>query len=251
VAILIQFVLRLAFGLAAAMTLVPPRQVTSGYYRNNLYVLLGLNALAALAIGSSQRALGSPWLAITAAVLSYLGAVAWLYERPRLGLGFLAVIAVTDLAAAWAAMPVAAESAGNGLLAGLDPATGGLVLGTTMAAMLLGHWYLNAPGMPLEPLMRLIGLLAIAVALRAFVCAAGLGLEIDATGWPDVSEMLFLGMRWLGGLIGTAILAVMAWQTLKVPNTQSATGILYVAVITTFLGELASGLLSAQATYPL
>ena len=31
------------------MTLVPPRQVTSGYYRNNLYVLLGLNALAALA----------------------------------------------------------------------------------------------------------------------------------------------------------------------------------------------------------
>ena len=120
-----------------------------------------------------------------------------------------------------------------------------------MAAMLLGHWYLNAPGMPLEPLMRLIGLLAIAVVLRAFVCAAGLGLEIDATGWPDMSETLFLGMRWLGGLIGTAILAVMAWQTLKVPNTQSATGILYVAVITTFLGELASGLLSAQAAYPL
>lgn len=133
----------------------------------------------------------------------------------------------------------------------LDPLGEGLILGFTMAAMLLGHWYLNAPGMPLEPLMRLIGLLAVAVVLRAFVCAAGLGLEIDAAGRPDVSEMLFLGMRWLGGLIGTAILAVMAWQTLKVPNTQSATGILYVAVITTFLGELASGLLSAQAAYPL
>ncbi len=233
------------------MTLVPPRLVTSGYYRNNLYVLLGLNALAALALGSSPSALGSPWPAIVAAILSYAGAVAWLYERPRLGLGFLAAVAAMDLAAALLAAPVATESTTARLLAGLDPATGGLVLGTTMAAMLLGHWYLNAPGMPLEPLVRLIGLLAVAVLLRAFVCAAGLGLEIDDAGWPNLSEMLFLGMRWLGGLIGTAILAVMAWQTLKIPNTQSATGILYVAVITTFLGELASGLLSAQAAYPL
>ncbi|HVU89151.1 MAG TPA: hypothetical protein VHD36_17635 [Pirellulales bacterium] len=249
-AILIQFVLRLAFGMAAAMTLVPPRQVTSGYYRNNLYVLLGLNALAALAIGSSQSALGSPWPAIIAAVLSYVGAVAWLYEHSRLGLALLTAIAATDLAAAWLAIP-ATESMNARLLVGLDPATGGLVLGTTMAAMLLGHWYLNAPGMPLAPLVRLIGLLSIAVLLRALVCAAGLGLEIDTAGWPDVSEALFLGMRWLGGLVGTAILAWMAWQTLKVPNTQSATGILYVAVITTFLGELASGLLSAQAAYPL
>ena len=120
-----------------------------------------------------------------------------------------------------------------------------------MAAMLLGHWYSNAPGMPLAPLWRLIGLLAAAVLLRAVVCAAGLGLEIDTAGRPDATDMIFLGMRWIGGLVGTAILAAMAWQTLKVPNTQSATGILYVAVITTFLGELASGLLSAQATYPL
>ena len=39
----------------------------------------------------------------------------------------------------------------------------------------------------------------------------------------------------------------MAWKTLKVPNTQAATGILYVAVIVTFLGELTSLLMAAQA----
>ena len=38
----------------------------------------------------------------------------------------------------------------------------------------------------------------------------------------------------------------MSWQTLKIPNTQSATGILYVAVITTFLGELTAQLLSPR-----
>jgi hypothetical protein len=251
VAILIQFILRLSFGMAAAMTLVPPRDVTSGYYRNNLYVLLGLNSLAALALGTAEHSLAAASSAIAAAILSYFGAVAWLYERPTLGLGFLGAIAVTDLAAAWGATSATSASSATWLLAGLDPASGGLVLGTTMAAMLLGHWYLNAPGMPLAPLVRLIGLLGVAVILRVIVCGAGLGLEIDAAGRPDVTETIFLGMRWIGGLVGTAILAVMAWQTLKIPNTQSATGILYVAVITTFLGELASGLLSAQATYPL
>lgn len=249
--VLIQFILRLSFGLAAAMTLVPPRDVTSGYYRNNLYVLLGLNALAALAVGSAHDSLLSAWPAIAAAVLSYVGAVAWLYERPRLGLVLLGLIAITDLAAATVAASVAHQTPILRALAWLDPATGGLLLGTTMAAMLLGHWYLNAPGMPLGPLLRLIGLLALAVILRAVVCACGLGYEITHHGPPDMTGLLFLGMRWLGGLAGTALLAVMAWQTLKVPNTQSATGILYVAVITTFLGELASGLLSAQAGYPL
>ena len=42
----------------------------------------------------------------------------------------------------------------------------------------------------------------------------------------------------------------MTWQTLKIPNTQSATGILYVAVILTFLGELVSHLLSQELRIP-
>jgi len=45
-------------------------------------------------------------------------------------------------------------------------------------------------------------------------------------------------------------LAWMAWQTLKIPNTQSATGILYVAVITVFIGELTSLLLSGGTAFP-
>jgi len=38
---------------------------------------------------------------------------------------------------------------------------------------------------------------------------------------------------------------------LQIPNTQSATGILYVAVIATFLGELTSLLLSAGLAFPI
>ena len=76
---------------------------------------------------------------------------------------------------------------GRRLLGWLDPVSGGLVLGTTMAAMLLGHWYLNSPGMKLQPLGRLIGLLAAAVLLRAVLSAGG-------PGWK--SRPPASGLRW-------------------------------------------------------
>jgi len=68
---------------------------------------------------------------------------------------------------------------------------------------------------------------------------------------PHAIPFPFVALRWLAGLIGVGALAVMTWQTLKIPNTQSATGILYVAVIGVFIGELTSQLLSAHASFPL
>jgi hypothetical protein len=47
------------------------------------------------------------------------------------------------------------------------------------------------------------------------------------------------------------MLALMTWYVLKVPNTQSATGILYAGVILSFIGELSSQLLSVGTLYPL
>ena len=58
-------------------------------------------------------------------------------------------------------------------------------------------------------------------------------------------------MRWLTGIVGTTVIAVMARQTLKIPNTQAATGILYVGVVFTFVGELTSLLLSRGEPFPL
>ena len=127
----------------------------------------------------------------------------------------------------------------------------GLLLGFTMAAMLLGHWYLNSPTMELAPLRRLILALAAAIAVQGGVSAAGLWGNIDM-GHPFTTEwVLFLLIRWLFGLVGVSLLAWMAWQTLKIPNTQSATGILYVAVIGTFVGETMALLLSSESSFPL
>jgi hypothetical protein len=238
--------------MAAAMALTSPRRVTSGYYRNNCYVLLGMNLLAALAAwsGTLDPGLAPPWPATAAAVVSYLAAVLWLYEKPRAGVATLAVVAILTLVGALAATPVDGKPQAVAWLAWADSAVAGLVLGVTMAAMLLGHWYLNAPGMKISPLVRLTAVMGAAVAARVLVSGLGLWGHLGTTS-PDFIESLMIALRWLSGVAGTALLIAMTRSTLRIPNTQAATGMLYVAVITTFLGELVGQLLSAKTVYPL
>lgn len=233
------------------MAVTSPRLVTSGYFRVHLYVVMGLATLATLV------ALAYPdefvlWPPLTVAILSYVGSVVWLYERPRPGAMILLVIATVALVGAWRVTAVAAEAtAAARLLTWLTPPTAGLVLGVTLAAMLLGHWYLNTPTMELAPLRRLVLLLAAAIVLRMAVCGAGLAFELNADVPFPAQRMLFVSLRWLAGFVGVLAMVWMAWQTLKIPNTQSTTGILYVGVIGTFVGELTSQLLSAESVYPL
>jgi hypothetical protein len=259
-ALLTQFLLRLSFGMALAMATVSPRQVTSGYFRNHLYVILGLSSLATLL--SRVAAPAAFGWALAAAALSYVGAVAWLYEKRTFGVTMLVVVAIAALvgalvvsqppASTLADANQAAESAAEGLPAILryfQTIGSGLLLGTTMAAMLLGHWYLNAPGMELAPLRRLLLAMAAATVVQAVICGVGLGFE--AAAHPlSTQDWLFLILRWSFGLIGVIILIWLTWQTLAIPNTQSATGILYVAVMGVFVGETMSLLLSAESLFP-
>ncbi len=248
-ALLFQFVLRLSFGLALAMGLTSPRKVTSGYFRNHAYVLLGLNVLATL-VAVADRERFPLWPPLAAAILSYLCGATWLYQKPLPGLVLLWLIAAASLAGAWLGQIEELRGTQSAtLLWSLDAPTSGLLLGSTIAAMFLGHWYLNTPTMELAPLRKLLLLMAVAVAARAAVCAVGFAWQFDAAGFTT-AQYIMLAKRWLAGLAGTALLVWMAWQTLKIPNTQSATGILSVAVIATFLGELTSQLLSDSTLFP-
>lgn len=250
--LLVQFLYRLSFGMAAAMAVTSPGRVTSGYFRNNCYVLLGLNLLAALASQAAAVDVGRPaaWPAVAGAIVSYVAAVCWLYEKSRPGILSLVAVGACSVVGAMLATSVAGKPPQAATLAYVDAVSSGLLLGTTMAAMLLGHWYLNAPGMQIAPLQKLNLLLGAAVVLRAVVSGVGLAASFGSTDWQYAQEIM-LAMRWLAGMLGTLVLVAMTHSTLKIPNTQAATGMLYVAVITTFLGELVGQLLSAASVYPL
>jgi hypothetical protein len=91
----------------------------------------------------------------------------------------------------------------------------------------------------------------VSLAAQAVVSAIGLAMTLQGGEGFTSLQWALLGLRWLAGLAGSAAMAVMARATLKIPNTQSATGILYVAVMFTFLGELSSLLLSTDTLWPL
>jgi hypothetical protein len=247
--LLTEFVFRLGFGLALAMSLTQASRVTGGFFRNHLYVLLGINVLATLAaLADRERFL--LWPPLAAAVVSYLGAALWLYEKPRPGVAALVIVASLDLSGAWLSQWPAGDTSPFGrLLHLLDPVSGGLLLGSTIAAMFLGHWYLNTPTMELAPLRRLLKLMAASLVLRVTAAAAGF-MAIAWYGDLPLLNVPLLALRWLAGLVAMAGVIWMTWQTLKIPNTQSATGILYVGVILSFLGELVSLLLSQDSRFP-
>lgn len=277
--ILAQFLLRLAFGVAVGMAITSPRQVTSGYFRNHLYVTLGLATLSALV--TSKGAPDAFWYAVLAAVASYIGSVCWLYEKKELGKSALLFVALASLIgtlsltenivgsvdtdryfplvrgevtqAQATAMETRALRLGylSGSLFLVANISSGLLMGTTIAAMFLGHWYLNSPTMELAPLRRLLLAMGAAIVLQTVVSIVGLAFELQFANYFTTQWLLFVVLRWSFGLVGVAVLTRMAWRTLEIPNTQSATGILYVAVIGVFVGELTAALLSAESAFPL
>jgi len=97
-AILAQFLLRLSFGLAVGLAITSSRKVTSGYFRNHLYVTLGLSTLAALVCFSAAPA--AFWYAVGGAVASYVGSVCWLYEKHDAGKVALLIVALASLTGA-------------------------------------------------------------------------------------------------------------------------------------------------------
>ncbi len=249
--VLVQFVFRLAGGLALALWLTSDRDVDAGFFRVHLWVALGLNTLAAALLAlrpdTFQQTSGLPAAAIAGAVLCYAGAVCWLYRAARAGRIVLLVVTVVDL---WGGL-LAADAWQTGAIARVaETLTASAVLGFCCAAMLLGHWYLNSPTMKLRPLNRLIIWTMLAVAARAALTFSGIvGSWSHVAQW-GVSSWGLLGLRIAAGLIGVAGLCWMSRETLKIPNTQSATGILYVAVIFAFLGELTAQLISSEIPFP-
>lgn len=243
--VLAGFSAQLAFGMGLALLTVSPTQVRSGFFRIHLWIMMGLSLLAGLilfpAATTEVRA-----AAIGAVILSYFAAVGWLYERTVWGwiATTLAILAQFILFARGVRPGSAAAGAawGTGGVPWEGLASGAL-LGFTVTAMLLGHWYLNVPGMRLAPLRKLLVGIFVTLAIRAALeLGHGLPAGVDAGTWNWEGGSM-IGLRWIAGILGTGCLTAMAWQTLKIPNTQSATGILYVAVILVFLGELSARLL--------
>ena len=130
-------------------------------------------------------------------------------------------------------------------LAALELLAGAALLGSVTNGMLLGHWYLNQPGLKPWALARLtdVSLAATAAAAIAGVAAtgrltsastAGALLGLDGFG---ASFALGFYLVWLALLATTAAVVWMARRCVKIRSIQSATGLYYVALLTAGVSE--------------
>lgn len=250
-----QFALRLMFGMSLTWCVMPKREVTSGFFRIQMLVTMGLGVLASLTLSQldgpttdAGPVVATNWLyAITigAAAASFLGSVMWTLERRAAGVryawGVLLASGVGLVAATWHK-----ETAVPAWFHVLTELSGGWIIGGAISTMLLGHWYLTATGMPITPLQQLNGLLLASVIVRTVLAAA---VFVWAPHFALITQWVWLALRW-AGLIGPLILVPMVFRILRYRNTQSATGVLYAMDILIFLGEATAALLAHDLKCP-
>ncbi len=246
------FCLRLAWGMVAALLLVSPAQVNPRFFRVHFLVAFGLTAAAALFLGGQPDLAVWTWVALGGGVLvSFLGSVAWSLDGSPGGLLAIVldtlVLAAALLLTAGAILPGAAPTR-----LGAAELTSGLLLGIATTAMLMGHSYLIAPSMSIQPLLRLLIALFAAALLRGTVAGVSLWSWTAGHSLATLDYVtLLLPVRWLVGLVLPLVLGWMAWQAARIRSTQSATGILYALVFACFVGELTGLLLQGTTGLPL
>ncbi|MEX0701024.1 MAG: hypothetical protein WD069_02910 [Planctomycetales bacterium] len=256
------FALRLVCGMSLMWAGMPRREVTSGFFRIQMLVALGLSVLAALTFGGVGEQFGGEpatllpaWagqgLCLLLAGFCFLGSVMWTLERRGTGEAFVfAIAALSTATLLLAGVPWPSESVPVAIFHGLSELATASVLGAAVTGMLLGHWYLTAPTMSIAPLGRLNLFLAGSVVARLVLSAIGIGIACAKLGERS-DWLLWLSLRWAAGIVGPLILAAMVWRILKYRHTQSATGVLFAATILVFLGELTASLLSREVEVPL
>ena len=235
---------RLAAGsLLAAGIIHWVHPVPAGYLRLVLRSAVLVMALGLLAGRSRPEAPAWAVFLVAAAALTLLAPK--LADRHRRLAALMCV-----LGAGAAILPPLLAGPGLPGLALAANLSGAALLGGTAATMLLGHWYLVDTSLSIRPLGAGSSLFSAAVAARIAVTA--LALLIGGTAElriADLSDLiystpaLFFGFRAITGLLAPLLLAVMISNTVRIRSTQSATGLLYVALILVLCGELTAAFL--------
>lgn len=255
------FLLALAAGTVSTAFWIPERELGRGYFQTNALIVLGLLAILTTLVATATI---EPWNAKPTRSLLYLGfgasfvvyAAVWRqhWEVARwASVAGLAALAVAlwrvDLNPRFAFVPEVVPH--------LTLLASALILGWSLVTMLLGHWYLVAPKLNFRHLKRFCWVLAalltarIAISLLAMSAAAAAD---DSRGWLALASAsgwgMFLWVRVLWGLVGALLLTGMALHCARRGSNQSATGILYVVVVSVWIGEASALFLQAMTGVP-
>ncbi len=255
-----ELVFRLLWGWLFFLMFISRSETSERFPRVAIYIATGF-ALFAGWLAHGGGALG-PRVPATLALL-VLGSVLYAFLTPRYArtVGFLTVIGAPWLIIASRPLPDI-----------LNFFLSSFLLGSVFMGQYLGHWYLNAPGMHIRELRRIVLAAVFSVGFKvaeaAWTLFVRIGLEpplhVDVMGRPAPPSLGFqelsipdavlglsgdgafglgfyglmmLAMRALWGLLAPMLLVWMVKKTVDVRSTQSATGILYALCVMILIGE--------------
>jgi hypothetical protein len=118
---------------------------------------------------------------------------------------------------------------------------GAIATGAVSNGMILGHWYLVTPRLAEQPLREVTGVLVIGLIVQALFIGLALLLPRDTVTTSfhhGIWGNYFFFMRLGFGLAFSAVLAWMAYDSAGVRAMQSATGLLYIAMVLVICGEV-------------
>ncbi|MDG1895091.1 MAG: hypothetical protein P8J37_09295 [Fuerstiella sp.] len=259
------FILKLSAGITLMWWLMPRREVTDGFFRIQMRVLLGLAVLSALLLSESTGEETDPSrapqatqrstdvvaqtkvLSIVVAVTAFAGSVFWALGRRLPGNACIHLLTIlTAISLGLHSRNASTDcSVVQQLLSDFSSAA---VLGGVTTGMLLGHWYLTTPTMSIKPLTWFN--IAITVAVFTRLVASGWAVAGAGILLPETTQQMWLGIRWAGGILAPGFMSVMVWRILKHRNTQSATGVLFATLVVVFMGEMAAALLEQDVRIP-
>jgi len=264
----------LGFGGMAAIAVPPFFKVERGFYKSSAAVYMGAGLLPT--VGFALLAMRPPepqapgaialwidagvWLLFCAAVSVYMFTL-WTDLGRLRARSYLASLAIGLAGVITAALTLKPPGFGPIAVTGyaLSAIFSSAVLGLASGGMLFGHWYLIDPNLPVDYLRTIVRLLGIAlvaelIVLLAVVVTMGLfGGHASSQAVVNLfdADAVLLGMRMVLGPVVSIILAWMTWQTLKIPQTMAATGLLYIAVMSVLVGELMGRFILFRTALPL
>lgn len=260
--ILAVFLLALAVGVLSTGFWVRESELGRGYSQTNILVVLGLlgivGALVATGVVDPWPGHGAePWLLYLGLAFSLLGyAATWAERWPVARLASGAALAVL-IAALWTVAFPHRFALDTPVLSDVSLLLSALLLGWSLVTMLLGHWYLVAPKLDFRYLQRFCWVLVLLILLRIGLSTAAMWSASNATpdhAWRALTSFggwaMFLWIRVLWGLVGALLLAGMSLHCARRGSNQSATGILYVVVVSVWIGEGAALFLRAMSGVP-
>ncbi len=133
------------------------------------------------------------------------------------------------------------DAGGEPVLAVARTIVGAAFLGVVTDAMLLGHWYLVQPGLARGPLLEQVRLLAALWPVEVGLLLVPTGMVSVLVGTVDDGYNGLLGWFWLACALGTIALCAVTRAALReryYSAVMAATGLLYLAIVTTFGTDL-------------